>query len=287
MFLALRVKNQNLHTNASLAADVLSLVATVTAATLSWLQHHRSEQPSTTLALYLSALAMLDISRVRTLWLIPGSSAAASVKTAALIFTAAALVLESTGKRASLRQPEKLAHSGPEPFIGFWGLTGYVWVLGTLSRGYRNFLSVDDLPALDYRIAADKLHQRLENQLKRGQHTKVTRFVIKLSNYFSSRLVEKEYLCCCLFSRICLAICSRRHPPTVSDWIQICAAVHDQQCTCLYWQQEYSSKYWKRPNRRICTRVCRHGCKCRWPNCPLRVSELTECRFPWLCIDII
>ncbi|KAM3513105.1 hypothetical protein MY11210_003217 [Beauveria gryllotalpidicola] len=189
VFLGLRVKTENLHTSASIAADVLSLVATGAAIALSWLQHHRSEQPSTTLTLYLSALVLLDIARVRTLWLIPSSSAASCIKTVALLLTAAALVLESTGKRASLRQPEKLAHSGPEPFIGFWSITGYVWVLGTLTRGYRNFLSVENLPELDYRISADKLHHKLQSQLKNAHLFKKNAFVAACARAFASSFI--------------------------------------------------------------------------------------------------
>ncbi|KAM3469416.1 hypothetical protein MY5147_007062 [Beauveria neobassiana] len=178
------------RTSASIAADVLSLVATGAAIALSWLQHYRSEQPSTTLTLYLSALVLLDISRVRTLWLIPNTSAASSVKTVALLLTAATLVLESTGKRASLRQPEMLAHSGPEPFIGFWSITGYVWVLGTLTRGYRNFLSVEDLPELDYRISADKLHHKLQSHLRNVAHLfKKNAFVAACARAFASSFI--------------------------------------------------------------------------------------------------
>ncbi|KGQ06661.1 Metal resistance protein YCF1 [Beauveria bassiana D1-5] len=189
VFLGLRVNSKNLHTSASIAADVLSLVATGAAIALSWLQHYRSEQPSTTLTLYLSALVLLDISRVRTLWLIPNTSAASSVKTVALLLTAATLVLESTGKRASLRQPEMLAHSGPEPFIGFWSITGYVWVLGTLTRGYRNFLSVEDLPELDYRISADKLHHKLQSHLRNAHLFKKNAFVAACARAFASSFI--------------------------------------------------------------------------------------------------
>ncbi|KAM3550366.1 hypothetical protein ARSEF4850_008382 [Beauveria asiatica] len=190
VFLGLRVKTENLHTSASIAADVLSLVATGAATALSWLQHHRSEQPSTALTLYLSALVLLDIARVRTLWLIPNSAAASCVKTVALLLAAATLVLESTGKRASLRQPEKLAHSGPEPFIGLWSITGYVWVLGTLTRGYRNFLLVEDLPELDYRISADKLHHKLQRHLKTVAHLfKKNAFVAACARAFASSFI--------------------------------------------------------------------------------------------------
>ncbi|KAM3565252.1 hypothetical protein MY1884_000325 [Beauveria asiatica] len=189
VFLGLRVKTENLHTSASIAADVLSLVATGAATALSWLQHHRSEQPSTALTLYLSALVLLDIARVRTLWLIPNSAAASCVKTVALLLAAATLVLESTGKRASLRQPEKLAHSGPEPFIGLWSITGYVWVLGTLTRGYRNFLLVEDLPELDYRISADKLHHKLQRHLKTAHLFKKNAFVAACARAFASSFI--------------------------------------------------------------------------------------------------
>ncbi|OAA74978.1 ABC transporter, transmembrane domain, type 1 [Akanthomyces lecanii RCEF 1005] len=190
VFLGLRINNEKLHTGASIAADVLSLIATGAAVALSWLQHHRSEQPSTTLTLYLSALVLLDIARARTLWLIPDSTAASAIKTVALLLTTAVLVLESTGKRASLRQPEKLAHSGPEPFIGFWGISGYVWVLSTLSRGYHNFLTVEDLPELDYRISADKLHHKLQSQLKKTDLFKKNAFVAACARAFASSFVS-------------------------------------------------------------------------------------------------
>ncbi|ATY62911.1 multidrug resistance-associated [Cordyceps militaris] len=184
-FLGLRVRNERVRTSASLAADALSLVATCVAVALSWVQHHCSEQPSTALTLYLSALVPLGAARARTLWLVPHNAAASALQTAALALTVAVLVLESTGKRASLRHPEKLAHSGPEPFLGFWGIAGYVWVLGTLSRGYRHFLTVEDLPELDYRISADKLHQKLQIHLDKADLLKKNAFVVACGRAFA------------------------------------------------------------------------------------------------------
>lgn len=162
--LALRLKSKTLHTPASLPGSIIALVAAVGALLLSWLQHHRSEQPSTLLALFLAVVSIVNVDRVRTLWLIPHSSALAAIQTVVLVLNVSALYLESKTKRANLRRPEKFASSGPEPFTGFWNIVAFSWVLGTLKNGYSHVLSVDDLPALDYRLSSDRLHQQLANR---------------------------------------------------------------------------------------------------------------------------
>ncbi|KAJ6784421.1 hypothetical protein PWT90_09986 [Aphanocladium album] len=167
-FLGLRIKNQDLYTNAAMTADVLSLVATTVATALSWLQHQRSEQPCTALILYWTIEIPLEITRIRTIWLIQSTSTAAAVKIVALVMAAAALVQESLSKRHSLRETEKLAHYGPEPFAGLWAIISFSWVLSSLRRGYSNLLSVVYLPGLDYRLSADKLHEKLKSQLRKA-----------------------------------------------------------------------------------------------------------------------
>jgi hypothetical protein len=172
--LALRLENKALHTPASLPASIIALVATVGALLLSWLQHHRSEQPSTLLALFLAVLSIVDVARVRTFWLKPRSSDLAAIQTVVLVLNVLALYLESKTKRANLRRPEKFASSGPEPFTGFWNIVVFSWVLGTLKNGYRHVLSVDDLPALDYRLSSDRLHQQLANRCTQCKFTAQT-----------------------------------------------------------------------------------------------------------------
>ena len=140
---------------------MLALVATLAAASLSWLQHHRSEQPSALLAIYFALITLLNVVRVRSLWLIPHSTGPAVLQTLVLLQGATVLLVESLGKQNALRFPEKFRSSGPEPFTGFWNLVGFSWLLGTLSRGYHSILSVDDLPALDYRLDSETLREKL------------------------------------------------------------------------------------------------------------------------------
>ncbi|RYP65399.1 hypothetical protein DL771_008344 [Monosporascus sp. 5C6A] len=163
IFLALRSRQRQLHTPASVAADVLAVVATLAAASLSWLQHHRSEQPSALLAIFFALISLLNVARVRSLWLIPHSTGPAVLQTLVLLQGAGVLLAESLGKKNALRFPEKFHSSGPEPFTGFWNLVGFSWLLGTLSRGYHSILSVDDLPDLDYRLDSEALREKLAN----------------------------------------------------------------------------------------------------------------------------
>ncbi|KAF1976918.1 ABC transporter [Bimuria novae-zelandiae CBS 107.79] len=161
IFLVLRSRQGQLYTPASIAADVLAIVATLAAASFSWLQHHRSEQPSALLAIYFACDSLLSVVRTRSLWLIPQSTRPAVLQTLILLQGVGILLVESLGKKAALRSPEKFQSSGPEPFTGFWNLVGFSWLLGTLRRGYHSILSVDDLPDLDYRLDSVALRERL------------------------------------------------------------------------------------------------------------------------------
>jgi hypothetical protein len=136
-------------------------VATIAAASLSWLQHHRSEQPSALLAIFFALICLLNVARVRSLWLIPHTTGPAVLQTLILLQDAGVLLVESLGKKNALRFPEKFASSGPEPFTGFWNLVGFSWLFETLRRGNRRILSVDDLPDLDYRLDSDGLREKL------------------------------------------------------------------------------------------------------------------------------
>lgn len=140
---------------------MLSFLASLAVVAVSWVYHHRSEKPSTLLAIYLAALSLVTVPRVRTLWSTEDNAVPAVLLTVTLLLTVCALVLESLGKSKSLRQPEKLAQWGPEPFIGFWALVSYAWVVGTCRLGYNKILTVDDLPTLDHRIASKSMETKL------------------------------------------------------------------------------------------------------------------------------
>lgn len=156
-FLALRTRNTPFQTKASVAADVVNVVATLLCLLLSIVNHQRSVRPSTLLSLYLSASIILGIARVRTAWLIAADGPVSPLLTLAFAFTSLALLLESIeSKRGSDRKATTREQSS-----GFWARTCFTWLASTFYLGHSKVISLNDLPALDPRLGSRSLHQDL------------------------------------------------------------------------------------------------------------------------------
>ncbi|KAH8195528.1 hypothetical protein TruAng_010313 [Truncatella angustata] len=159
ILLALRTRSEIFQTNASITADTLSIVGTAGAAWVSYIDHQRSLRPSTLLSLYLSTISILDIARVRTLWLIGSQDGVAAAMTATLALSIVALVLESTEKKSSLKEEKR--SGAPEEYSGFWKRTVFAWLVSTFRAGYAKIISVEDLPKLDTRLKSHALRDKL------------------------------------------------------------------------------------------------------------------------------
>ncbi|KXH40133.1 ABC transporter, partial [Colletotrichum salicis] len=152
------------QTPASVAADVLTPVATLAVLLLSVLNHQRSPRPSTLLSLYLSASIMLGIARVRTLWLFSVRGPLPAIATAVLVFTLAVLVLESIEAKKRLAASDTRPdgkHATPEQSSGFWSRTCFAWLATTFYLGYSKVISLADLPGLDSNMESHVLHRKL------------------------------------------------------------------------------------------------------------------------------
>lgn len=130
---------------------MIQVVAVAGALVLSFLHHRRSIRPSTILVLFFSALTLLSIARVRTLWLVPGAGDGAISLTFGLVLSIILLVAESMGKSSAL-VATTAKPATPEPFSGFWTRATFAWLAGTFRSGYTTILSVDDLPDLDPKL---------------------------------------------------------------------------------------------------------------------------------------
>lgn len=161
IFLAFRIHINALQSKASLAADVLFLLALCGAVALSYCDHVGSMRPSTLLIIYFSITTLFNIARLRTLWMIEFAESGAIVLSIISALTAVTLILESTGKRTSIVSLQ--SDATPEQFSGFWKRTSFVWLLPTFCQGYSKILSVPDLPNLDPGLKSDVLARKLEN----------------------------------------------------------------------------------------------------------------------------
>ncbi|KAI0886932.1 ABC transporter [Annulohypoxylon maeteangense] len=186
-FLALRIRHPAFATNASLASDILSAVATVAALVLSFADHTRALRPSTLLGLYLSVLVVLGIPRTRTFWLLLHPSSAnedrsvPAVATLVFALTSVALLLESIEKKIDIAissapsqarsddegakdedSPVKAKTLAPEQRSGIWTRTGFTWLAATFRAGYTRIITLNDLPPLDTGLESGQLGKTLE-----------------------------------------------------------------------------------------------------------------------------
>ncbi|KAK2051609.1 hypothetical protein LY76DRAFT_674197 [Colletotrichum caudatum] len=162
-YLALRCQTLPFQTPASIAADVLTLVATLTVLLLSILNHQRSPRPSTLVSLYLSTSILLGIARVRTTWFLSLGGPLPAIATVVLVFTLGVLVLESieVKKRTAASDTPSRKHVTPEQSSGFWSKTCFLWLATTFHLGYSKLISLDDLPGLDSNMESCALHRNL------------------------------------------------------------------------------------------------------------------------------
>lgn len=160
--LVLRVRDQRFQTRASLAADILVLIAVGAATMLSLLDHQRSFRPSTLLSLFMSALSTLGIARARTFWLIEPYSGVPAAETAAIVLGVTALVLESFRKQPATCVG-RADGTSREQFSSFWSRVTFAWLTPTLWTGNQKVICVEDLPALDVQLMSRTLHNQLNS----------------------------------------------------------------------------------------------------------------------------
>ncbi|XXG98141.1 hypothetical protein Hte_004462 [Hypoxylon texense] len=169
---ALRVQHPVFATNASLAADILGVIATAAALVLSFADHTRRPRPSTLLGLYLSVLVVLGTARTRTFWLLLSRSnegrSVPAVATLVFALIGTALLLESIEKKADAATsltstqaqssyqgandqspPIKGEALAPEQRSGIWSRTSFAWLTATFRAGYARVITLNDLPPLD------------------------------------------------------------------------------------------------------------------------------------------
>ena len=162
-YLVLRSVYLAFKTNASIAADTLSFVATGTALILTFLSHQRSARPSTFLSLYLSVLVILGIARTRTVWLLEPHNPVPVMMTVVFALSIVILFMESIEKRPNFVADKKIAEEipAPEQSSGFWARTCFTWLAATFWQGYSKVISVNDLPALDSKLESSILSEKL------------------------------------------------------------------------------------------------------------------------------
>lgn len=159
LFTVYQVQTVALHTKISTPAAAINIATTLAAIILSFLEDQRTIQPSDTLIVYFSALSILYIPHLRTLWLIPSIPVPRGLFTAIYIVVVMTTVLESA-RKVNFIQPV-YQNVTVEEIHGFWGRNLFAWVLPLFRDAYRSIICLDDLPDIDSTLLGRSAEARL------------------------------------------------------------------------------------------------------------------------------
>jgi ATP-binding cassette, subfamily C (CFTR/MRP), member 1 len=157
------------RTRASIPAQVLDVIATLTLCLLSYAEHSYSVRPSFLLNGYLFITLLFDIAHARTLWLRPNEShnmAIAMVSTVAIALKLGLLLLEELEKKGILR-PACQTYP-PEATAGVFSKGFFWWLNPLFRRGFSGIVTVDDLFPLDKKLVSARHEAKIGAAWSKG-----------------------------------------------------------------------------------------------------------------------
>lgn len=131
---------------------MLTAAAFTLFAAVSWFEHFRSISPSTLLNLYLGTTLLLDLARLRSMFNIIGHDRLTWIFLSMYLIKVAQFVMEAWEKRRYLLPT--FVNASPEEIGGIFNRMNFLWLNPTFIFGFKNVMSVRDLPCLDREIIA-------------------------------------------------------------------------------------------------------------------------------------
>jgi len=157
-----------LQNSASISAAVLSCASMLSVIAIIYAEHYRSLRSSSFLSAFLSITMLFNITRARSYISRGGLDSFGAFQTVIAIFKLGLVALEEVSKQ-SLLQPELGRSSvGPETKGGFWSRSLFIWVNSTLLIGFRNAISVEDLPEIGLEFSTERLSTQFQKKWAAG-----------------------------------------------------------------------------------------------------------------------
>lgn len=147
-----------------LVSSILAIVVAAVLAVNSTVAHRASPRPSLPISAYLLVSSLLDLARVRTVWLMNDHTAIAAVLSASLGVKLLLLALESAGKRRFLLS--QYTNMSQEETGGIFSRGLFLWLAALLMLGSRQALKLRDLFAIHHRIDSAAVFERLKTSLE-------------------------------------------------------------------------------------------------------------------------
>ncbi|KAI1862215.1 uncharacterized protein JN550_010371 [Neoarthrinium moseri] len=152
--------NPRVRTHISIASAALTFLSGLSLALLSHLEHSKSIRPSFLINFYLLLTVIFDATRVRTQWLAGVNDGVAGALTASLFVKGIVLVLEAGEKRSLLLGLDR--HLSRESTSGMISRSSFWWLNSLLLSGFKNVLTMDNLPEIHEKLSSEHLAQQLQ-----------------------------------------------------------------------------------------------------------------------------
>jgi ATP-binding cassette subfamily C (CFTR/MRP) protein 1 len=211
LLLVLSATHRSFISDIYIASSTVGLICALVLCILSPLEHTRSARPSFLITTYLLVSLFLDASRVRTQWLLLETRSICIIQTSSLAVKFILLVLESWSKRSLLI---KYSGEAAETTSGIFARAFFWWLNPLLLRGFREMFTIDDLLAIDDRMASchvfAQIQQRWESCNQKSKHS-----LLRLS-----LITFRVPILTIIFPRLCVVGLNLAQPFLISDTIK-------------------------------------------------------------------
>ncbi|KAK8001740.1 ABC transporter [Apiospora marii] len=169
------------RTRATVPAAALSMVDCFAFMALSYMEHGKSLGPPLLMDTYLLISIVLDIVRIRTMWVSEMSTTISALFTVTLALKIGLLALEEIRKDQWLG-PE-IKQCGNEITGGIFARTLFSWVNRMLWRGYSTALSVPSLQHVDPNLLSPALWNKVRHPVEKCKQIAETSWVLRTDTF--------------------------------------------------------------------------------------------------------
>lgn len=158
----------SLRTDDSIAAAVLTCASMLSVIAITYAEHRRSPRSSSFLSAFLTITMLFNVARARSYISRGGLDSFGALQVAIAIAKLALVALEEVPKQSPFRSEHGRSSIGPETRGGFWNRSLFVWVNNTLLIGFRNAISVDELPEMGPEFSTERLSSQFQEKWETG-----------------------------------------------------------------------------------------------------------------------
>lgn len=166
--IASAVLSQILDTKMTVAASALSCLSSAALLPLLYMEHRRSVRSSSMVGLFLSVTMLFDATRARSYGMRGDLGRLAALAGLEAAWKLGVLLLEEVSKKSLVRSDEDRLALGPEMTSGFWNRSLFVWLNEMLLLGFKNAISVNDLPEMGQSFESELLHEQFQQEWRVG-----------------------------------------------------------------------------------------------------------------------